>query len=691
VNVTRGQYNRLLATRTSGAALVIVLAFVVLLTGVVVAYFSRTTVDRQLASASFANTAADLLARSALDVVLGDLRQEIANDGTPPSSAARVVPERSGNPADVPNLVKRSVNPDTHSISSRASAVNSAADPSANGRTVSAARWNRHYLIPRRAPVAPQTGASIYSDPILSFVPPDWVLVTDAGPTVLTAPSASVIGRYAYAVYDEGGLLDMNVAGFPSANSSNAAYVRTIGRKGALAFADLTATGLSFGAIDNMIGWRNYLSAAPVGRYKNFSFPTNPTTFTTHFLDQTRDFGVVAAPSPYPTSGAAQTDQSFTNRTQLLEVRRTLSADQDAMQSLGTMARGRNRPTWGTSATVLAGRFPLARFDLFATTPPNPAAAAAIQQHFGLAYVPATGTTAEHWRYYGTTGTTLQQEITSVAGTNQDPDLFSLLQYAFGGSATTEELLSIGASLIDQRDENANAETTWIEFADVTGAPLKAFGLDVNPSNEPGAPPRPASPTFLNRPFRNVGELGYAYRNAATTLNFRAAGPDSVLLDLFTFNTAASRPGQLNLNTRNVGALAAAIKGAFPLESSSSGITDPAAKTAAESIIVATSLQPAMGRDHIARLAGAVTNPPFSADEQQNEAVTRALSELTQTRTWNLMIDVVAQSGRYPPNVTAAADLPKFVVRSEKRYWLHVAIDRFTGEVLEQQLEAIYE
>jgi hypothetical protein len=52
------------------------------------------------------------------------------------------------------------------------------------------------------------------------------------------------------------------------------------------------------------------------------------------------------------------------------------------------------------------------------------------------------------------------------------------------------------------------------------------------------------------------------------------------------------------------------------------------------------------------------------------------------------MIDVIAQSGRYPPTASALKD---FVVEGEKRYWLHVAIDRFTGEVVDQQLEAVYE
>ena len=66
----------------------------------------------------------------------------------------------------------------------------------------------------------------------------------------------------------------------------------------------------------------------------------------------------------------------------------------------------------------------------------------------------------------------------------------------------------------------------------------------------------------------------------------------------------------------------------------------------------------------------------------------RALIDAGQTRTWNLMIDVIAQSGRYPQTAATLAD---FVVEGEKRYWLHIAIDRFTGEVIDQQLEAVYE
>src|SRR3989442_4756285 len=67
---------------SKGAALMIALALVVLLTGLALAYFSRTTTDRQLAQSSYNDTSTDLLARSALDIVVGDLKQEIFNNPT---------------------------------------------------------------------------------------------------------------------------------------------------------------------------------------------------------------------------------------------------------------------------------------------------------------------------------------------------------------------------------------------------------------------------------------------------------------------------------------------------------------------------------------------------------------------------------------------------------------------------------
>ena len=80
---------------------------------------------------------------------------------------------------------------------------------------------------------------------------------------------------------------------------------------------------------------------------------------------------------------------------------------------------------------------------------------------------------------------------------------------------------------------------------------------------------------------------------------------------------------------------------------------------------------------------------PVSLIPRQRESVMRALADSGTSRVWNLMIDVIAQSGRYP---ASAQDISAgFMVEGEKRYWLHVAIDRYTGQVLDEQLEPVTE
>jgi hypothetical protein len=202
---------------SKGAALIIALALAVLLTGFALAYFSRTTTDRQLAQSSYNDTSADLLARTALDITVSDLKQEIATNT--PVSATNIQPARypAPIPTDNPNLIRYS---SRNAPLSRASSVISTA-PSANGRSVSLARWNSHYLIP------PASATGTDSTPVGSFTAPDWVLVTRNGPVAFSAwqnnlkdPTSAnsnyVVGRYAFAVYDEGGLIDVNLGGFPT-------------------------------------------------------------------------------------------------------------------------------------------------------------------------------------------------------------------------------------------------------------------------------------------------------------------------------------------------------------------------------------------------------------------------------------------------------------------------------------------
>src|SRR5206468_7505173 len=191
-----------------GAALIIVLAFIVLFTALVLAYVSRTTSDRQISHSSFNQAKSDQLVASAVESVIGDLRQEIINGSTPttlsngttiytPNSSANIAPTRSPTPAPgatpaILNLVRRSVRSDgvpPPGLASRASAVNSLADVSVNGRSVSLARWNSHYLIPKLH------RSDDKSDPVTTgftapnYWAPDWVFVTNQGPAVITTPS----------------------------------------------------------------------------------------------------------------------------------------------------------------------------------------------------------------------------------------------------------------------------------------------------------------------------------------------------------------------------------------------------------------------------------------------------------------------------------------------------------------------
>jgi hypothetical protein len=276
-------------------------------------------------------------------------------------------------------LIRRSVRsepllwPDLNvgpAVGSRASAVNSTSDGSANGRSVSLARWNSHYLIPKRDT---GTGDSI---PIDAFadVTPDWVFVApdpnnlgQEWRKVINTPDQTVVGRYAYAIYDEGGLLDMNAAGCPSPTT-----ILQYGRKGSLAFADLTALGgFTTTSTDNIVGWRNYASARPTGNLnppsENLSFSANSTNTYHNFILSDPNYiqltnYFTGSPLTYFTNSFLttsqqpvfniQTDQALTARQELIKLRSAVVGSgisfTNALQSLGTFSREAlaNIPQW---------------------------------------------------------------------------------------------------------------------------------------------------------------------------------------------------------------------------------------------------------------------------------------------------------------------------------------------------------
>src|SRR6266487_3586260 len=108
-----------ISSRERAAALIIVLAFVVLLTGLTFAYFTRTTSDRQVAQSSFHQSKVDQIAATGMNLVIGSLRQEITGPSptpTPPyvpATVANIVPMQWPTPTPgttpaIPNLVRRS-------------------------------------------------------------------------------------------------------------------------------------------------------------------------------------------------------------------------------------------------------------------------------------------------------------------------------------------------------------------------------------------------------------------------------------------------------------------------------------------------------------------------------------------------------------------------------------------------------
>ena len=179
---------------------------------------------------------------------------------------------------------------------------------------------------------------------------------------------------------------------------------------------------------------------------------------------------------------------------------------------------------------------------------------------------------------------------------------------------------------------------------------------------------------------------------------FTDKSADAGLLDIFTIEGSdrSFTSGRMSLNSRNQTALTAVLAGTSTdvVDASGSPVSKPA--ILAESLVNLTATTPLTGRDQISTkfqssLAAANFTTTASNKDEQNvktrrEGITRALADVGQTRTWNLMIDVVAQAGRYPVGANAT---DQFVVEGERRFWLHVAIDRFTGEVVDQQIESV--
>lgn len=194
-------------------------------------------------------------------------------------------------------------------------------------------------------------------------------------------------------------------------------------------------------------------------------------------------------------------------------------------------------------------------------------------------------------------------------------------------------------------------------------------------------------PTSL---ITSVGELGRIFRESPwRTMNFVTTNsPDKAVLDAFSAYPTPSggvRAGVLNLNTRQSAVLAAMLSGT--ITTGSSILDTNAATTFATQMVSYTTNAPLTNRAQLVDLVGNNTlarSPATDPQKEVREAAVRALGEVGQTRTWNLLFDIVAQAGSFPPGSTSPET---FRVQGEQRRWTHVAIDRPTAKVIDQATE----
>ena len=243
-------------------------------------------------------------------------------------------------------------------------------------------------------------------------------------------------------------------------------------------------------------------------------------------------------------------------------------------------------------------------------------------------------------------------------------------------------------------------------------------------------------PIVLNRPFESVAEIAHTYRDMPwRSLDFsNQRSADAGLLELFCVKEGEAAlsvvAGKVDLSTPHLGVLSSILTGASGgTPSSSYSITSSYARLISNAMLGNTttdgffykanrtpqSFAPVNLADHTwfltqratledpstfgTALAPATASPlaslsavtptgaaPVGRIKVEREAITRALSQSGQRGTWNLLVDLTAQSGKFPTSATSQAD---FVVEGEKRYWLSVVIDRLTGEIVSQQLETV--
>ncbi len=227
-------------------------------------------------------------------------------------------------------------------------------------------------------------------------------------------------------------------------------------------------------------------------------------------------------------------------------------------------------------------------------------------------------------------------------------------------------------------------------------------------------------PQIINRPFRSVAEMAYSFRGTPwRDIDFlNASSPDSGLLDVFSLYEdpdplKADDPkppvvaGRVNLNSASIDVITALLRGTAIDEGiyldnvlasqlakdvhtwvRSSDLKNGQGPLTSKAALVSASAPTEDAKGLIFELSKKLKTSQDRSINDRREFAVRALTDGTTMRSWNFLLDLVAQSGQLSPT---ASGFQGFQVAAERRYWVHFAIDRPTGQVIDIQWENVVE
>ncbi len=231
-----------------------------------------------------------------------------------------------------------------------------------------------------------------------------------------------------------------------------------------------------------------------------------------------------------------------------------------------------------------------------------------------------------------------------------------------------------------------------------SGWPMNSSNTTYNPTFDENS-----RPVVLNRPFRSVSELGNVFRGTPwRNLDFMTPeSGDRVLLDLFTLEEAPEDNvvgGRVNLNLVSKPVLSALIQGAGMADSVSTISNTTANEMADEYLSFISGTESGEGylkdRSEIVgrwvsgtSYAGIGQEMAFKLSDSQKpiyrnrHSIVASLADVGTVRTWNVLIDLIAQSGSVVNG--------QFIPQGESRIWECVSIDRFTAEIVARSSESV--